>query len=208
MDPITLGIGLSILGGYSYLFGNKSDTNSNNLTEDEVKEKLHDATKIPVPPIDRWVQVESDGGIWLVSPIYIAPVSIGEAIQIAKNNEAQLPSPALVKAIWDASDLKIEPSPRGANSKPPSDFTMKTMNSDEANINQLAIIKSQIDEKNPDWNFKLLSGSHKDVAAKNGKIGLYGWYRLNGKPIQDFYTGHAMEWKDYSQGARLVKKIG
>jgi hypothetical protein len=56
--------------------------------------------------------------------------------------------------------------------------------------------------------FVLLVGEFKDVVrGSDGKIGLYGWHRLNGKPIQPYFTGHGLDWRDYSQGLRLVKKI-
>jgi hypothetical protein len=42
----------------------------------------------------------------------------------------------------------------------------------------------------------------------DGKVGIYGWHRLNGEPIQGTtpYFGHAMSWRDYSQGLRLCKR--
>lgn len=205
MDPITTGIVLALLGGLGYV-GLKNKPNSEDKSldqENEIKSKLKDATLIPIPSIERWVQVEADNGNWLVSPIYIAPVAIGEAQKIADLNGFQLPTPALVDAIWKAADLKLDPNPRM------HDGTPKTMNSDEMNISQLAYIKKQIDEKSPNWDFKLLAGSHKDVVkTKDGKLGLYGWQKLpSGKNIQGLFTGHGLDWKDYSQGARLVKKI-
>jgi len=194
LGPLTL----AILGALGY-FGLKREEESDQTNE--VLEKIKDATKIPVPPLDRWVKVEGDGALWLVSPMYIAPVGIGEALKVAKMHDAQLPTPALVNAIWNQADLKLEPNPRA------HDGTFKTMNSAEMNITQLAHIKGQIDRQSPNNDFKLLAGSHKDVVIKDGKLGLYGWHKLNGKVIQDHFTGHGLDWKDYSQGARLVKKL-
>ncbi|MHB8107738.1 MAG: hypothetical protein ACYDH4_09990, partial [Candidatus Cryosericum sp.] len=59
-----------------------------------------------------WVPVTYNGVVWNVSPSYIAPVGIGEAEQLAAQNGCELPTPALVDAIWKAADLKLEPLPR------------------------------------------------------------------------------------------------
>lgn len=206
MDPIGLaGIALGVIG----LFYAKKDDPVRENTEKNVLDALKDASKITVPPIDQWIEVEHGNEKYLVSPRYIAPVGIGEALRITKTLGLELPTPELVNSIWKAADLKLEPNPRGALSVPPSDFTLRTMNSPETNIAQLAYIQNQIGDKK----YKLLGGTHKDVVMKNGKLGIYGWHHLTGKIIQDFYTGHAhsenpaLDWKDYSQGLRLVRKV-
>lgn len=165
-----------------------------------------------LPPIEDW-PIVSDGTIeWRVAPDYLAPVGIGEAAALAQELGTELPTPALVDAIWKAADLKLEPQPRGALSHPPSDFTAKTMNSPEAIADQAAIIQRQVLEQRSDGNFQLLAGSHKDVVVKDGKLGIYGWHHLNGKVIQGFFAGHSttdppgIGWKDYSQGLRLVRR--
>jgi hypothetical protein len=143
-----------------------------------------------------WVRVELDGVTWLVAPVYIAPVGIGEAESIAKANGCELPSPRLVDAIWHAADLRVEPLPRK------HDGTTRTMASAEVYADQATRIWRQIEGRE----FRLLAGTHKDVVAEGGKLGLYGWHRLDGRVIQSFFGGHARAWKDYSQGLRLVKR--
>lgn len=160
-----------------------------------------------VPSEDEWVRVSDGRGEWLVAPNYIAPVGIGEAAQIAQAYGAELPSKELVDAIWRAADLKLAPSPRGPSSSPPSDYTARTMNSPEAHADQLAIIDRQILAQSPNRDYRLLAGSHKDVVMQNGVLGIYGWHQLNGKVIQGFYPNHSPDWKDYSQGLRLVKRV-
>jgi len=185
----------------------------------EMLEQYKDASKIEIPDESKWIEVEQGGKTYKVSPTMIGPIGIGEAQKIAKANGAQLPTPELVDAIWKAADLKIEPILRQ------HDGTPKTMSSPVMYATQAALIQKQILEKNPQMNFRLLAGSHKDVVIGGqreliqrgkdalGKIGIYGWHRLTGKPIQDFYTNHAhsedpkLDWKDYSQGLRLVKDV-
>lgn len=78
------------------------------------------------------------------------------------------------------------------------------MNDPNAIRDQLAHIEAQIAGRE----FVLLVGAFKDVVrGPDGRIGLYGWHQLNGKPIQPYFTGHAMDWIDYSQGLRLVRKV-
>ena len=43
------------------------------------------------------------------------------------------------------------------------------------------------------------------VFATTGKVAIYGWHKLDGKPIQPLYTGHSAAYADYSHGIRLVK---
>ena len=58
----------------------------------------------------------------------------------------------------------------------------------------------------------LISGIKKDLVI-SGKVSrdgrpdreaIYGWHKLDGKPIQPLYTGHINWWVDYSHGIRLV----
>lgn len=142
------------------------------------------------------VPVECNGVTWLVAPIYYAPVSIGQAVKLASDLGFELPSPELVDAIWQAADLKLDPLPRKHNG------TIAEMATEAVYLDQGKRIEAQI----ADRSFHLLAGAFKDVVMHKGKVGLYGWHRSNGVPIQPFYGGHAPAWIDYSQGLRLVKR--
>jgi N-acetyl-anhydromuramyl-L-alanine amidase AmpD len=144
-----------------------------------------------------WVEVEHQGQKWQVAPVYLAPVGIGQALELARLNGCELPSPELVDAIWEKADLKLSPLPRK------HDGTPRTMASDEVFADQ----NRKIDEQIAGRQFTLLAGTHKDVVLKDGKIGLYGWHRPDGSVIQPFYSGHAPAWIDYSQGLRLCRKV-
>ena len=58
----------------------------------------------------------------------------------------------------------------------------------------------------------LVAGHKKDVVIANkvfattGKVAIYGWHKLDGKPIQPLYTGHTASYADYSHGIRLVSR--
>ncbi len=148
-----------------------------------------------------WVTVELDGVAWAVSPIYVAPIGIGQAAAYAQQMGCELPTPKLVDAIWQAADLKLEPRPRRHNG------TVAQMASAEVYQDQALRIEAQIGGRSLGVDFSLLAGCFKDVVQQNGKIGLYGWHNLNGVVIQPFFSGHAPEWIDYSQGLRLVRKL-
>ena len=178
------------------------------------------------------------GEQWQVAPSYIGPVGIGEAQQIAASRGMQLPSPALVDAIWRAADLKVSPIPEA------SDGTAKTMASNDVYLRHKTKVDALVDGRN----FTLLAGTHKDVVVntdadqpglKHGGIGLYGWHagadmvaqmktssgarklctiiggaevhapvtQGDGLVIQQPFGGHGLDWIDYSQGARLVRKV-
>lgn len=169
-----------------------------------VQEAPMSSSNGPAPTLDidlapregAWVEVTCKGQRWLVAPTYMAPVGIAEALMLARANDAELPSPELVDAIWAAADLKLAPLPRK------HDGTPKTMASRATYEDQADRIKAQVAGRS----FRLLAGTHKDVVLKDGKPGLYGWHRPDGSVIQPFYSGHAPAWKDYSQGCRLVRK--
>lgn len=168
------------------------------------KEQNPPASTIPWPPEESWVDFEYKGDKYKVSPTYIAPIGIGEAVDMAKENNLVLPTPDMVKAIWEAADLKVEPHPMQ------HDGTERTMNSRELADEHRAFIQSQIEGKK----FSLLGGTHKDVVFIDtafgkpvNKPGIYGWQHTNGVPIQQEMWGHSLTWKDYSQGLRLIKKV-
>jgi hypothetical protein len=125
-------------------------------------------------------------------------VGIQEAADLAKQNGCELPTPALVDAIWKHADLRIQPRPQQFKK-----WTLAEMTDPEVYKRQQEYIDSQLDGKT--WT--LIAGTHKDIVAHNKKLGLYGWHQLNGKPIQPFYSGHTTTHKDYSQGLRLTKKV-
>lgn len=152
-----------------------------------------------------WPRVVHAGVEWKVCPIYVAPIGIGEAVALAKKLGCELPTPGLVDAIWRAADLKINPW-KIVNST--HDGTSKTMDSEAIHAETGRRLEVEIGQRSLGKDFRLLAGAFKDVVVKDGKIGLYGWNQASGVPIQSFYAGHALDWRDYSQGLRLVMRVG
>lgn len=125
--------------------------------------------------------------------INITPLA---AQRIADSLECFLPTRKIVDEIYQAARVKLDPVPMYA-------FRDSTPTMWQHHL----IIEGQ--RKGRDG---LIAGIKKDVVIsgqlsampKSDRVAIYGWHRLNGKPIQPLYTGHIYWWVDYSQGIRLI----
>jgi len=60
----------------------------------------------------------------------------------------------------------------------------------------------------------LIAGIKKDIVLSNkvadnerpNRVAIYGWHKLDGKPIQPVYAGHVNWYVDYSHGIRLISR--
>lgn len=186
---------------------------ASNAYEDLVA-TMHDAPATPAAPADDaeahdsttmlngFVEVVHEGVAWLVCPTYVAPVSLGQAKDLAAQLGCELPTPGLVDAIWRAADLKIDANKmvRSHNGTP------EQMDSPGVHADQAQRIASLVGDRNLGTDFHLLAGAFKDVVMRDGKLGIYGWHRNDGTVIQPFFGGHRLAWRDYSQGLRLVRR--
>ncbi len=186
-------------------------------------------TPAVIPDDAELVPVDCDGVTWLVAPLYVAPIGIGQAAELAAALGYELPTPALVDAIWRAADLKVPPhrmlrAHDGVH-----------MNTPELAAEQAEAIAAFLAERGIQGlgrDYRLLAGAFKDVVRDpaTGKVGLYGWHvdlndpeaaagiRKSGVPIHETATlgpgsviqrpfyGHVLSWADYSQGVRFVRR--
>lgn len=124
------------------------------------------------------------------------PLNLDEAFAVL-GDEYVLPTPGLVKAIWEQADVKLSPAPL-----PPGSM-MSTM--------KYFVLHDQIINQQLDGRKGLIAGHKKDlirVPRESRTIGIYGWFRENGSPIQPVNTrSHSRDYKDYSHGLRLVERI-
>ena len=118
------------------------------------------------------------------------------AQKIADSFHCFLPTGKMVDDIYQAAKVKLDPVPMYA-------FRDSTPTMWQHHL----IIEGQRNGRKG-----LIAGIKKDVVI-SGKISrdirpdrmaIYGWHKLDGKPIQPLYTGHINWWVDYSQGIRLV----
>ena len=82
-------------------------------------------------------------------------------------------------------------------------------------VEKFTLHNSQIEKQKVDANGKngqLIAGIKKDIILSNrlanspNKVVIYGWHKLDGKPIQPVYSGHVDWYVDYSHGIRLMNK--
>jgi hypothetical protein len=118
------------------------------------------------------------------------------AQKIADSFNCFLPTRKMVDDIYKAATIKLAPVPMYAFRD--STHTM---------WHHHLIVEGQRKGRKG-----LIAGIQKDVVIsgkisrdpKAERVAIYGWHKLDGKPIQPLYTGHIYWWVDYSQGIRLV----
>jgi hypothetical protein len=116
--------------------------------------------------------------------------------RIADSLDCFLPTRKIVDDIYDAASVKLEPVPL---------FAFR--DSTPVMWHHHLIVEGQRKGRKG-----LIAGIQKDVVisgklsrdAKPDRVAIYGWHKMDGKPIQPLYTGHVNWWVDYSQGIRLV----
>jgi len=152
----------------------------------------------PSTPPHTWPKVIHDGVVWLVSPVYVAPVARVDLAALLNEYDCELPTVGLVDAIWRAADLKLEPHTRDWRNS-------ADMASPRAFADQKRIIEEQIGGRA----FTLLAGTHKDFVQVDGRVDIYGWADPRGKKLQPSpLTSHNAVYVDYSQGYRPVRRVG
>lgn len=158
------------------------------------------ATSYPDGPVESWPVVEHAGEAWHVAPVYVAPIARGDVLAVCDAWECDLPTIDLVDAIWRAADLRLDP--RRLFRSP----------NDRANGASLAAYQAQrerIARLVDGQPFTLLAGTHKDFArGPGGRVDLYGWHLLTGAVVEPGRTSHNDRHIDYSQGLRLVRRVG
>ena len=118
------------------------------------------------------------------------------AQSIADSLHCFLPTRKMVNDIYKAAKVKLEPVPMYA-------FRDSAVTMYQHNL----IIEGQRKLRKG-----LIAGIKKDVVIsgkiardpKPDRVAIYGWQKLDGKPIQPLYTGHVNWYVDYSHGIRLV----
>ncbi len=145
--------------------------------------------------------------IW-VMPDYLAvgsdedyvrvPLSLHSATSVARRFGFILPTCKIVNAIYARSELRLGPQ----TMKPGPQMTSNAYFQEH---------NRRIDEQLEGHPLDLLIAGHKKdlvltnrLAKKPGKVAIYGWHRLDGRPIQPLSTLHHAGYADYSHGVRLV----
>jgi hypothetical protein len=134
---------------------------------------------------------------------FYTPLSPRTAQHIADSLVCCLPTTAMVDAIYEAAQLKLCPAPI------PPTAAMTTV---PIFRQHNAFVRAQKDSQAAAIPRGSLTAGHKkdvviSVKCPSGKVAIYGWHRLDGRPIQPLYTGHTEQWVDYSHGIRFVSQM-
>lgn len=124
------------------------------------------------------------------------PLTPMAAQVLADSLRCFLPTRRMVDLIHQQSRVKPEPVPMYA-------FRDSTVTMWQHHL----IIEGQRSGKKG-----LISGIKKDVVlcsdsslkGRSNRVAIYGWHKLDGRPIQPLYTGHINWYVDYSHGIRLI----
>ena len=124
------------------------------------------------------------------------PLTPMAAQKIADSLHCFLPFKKMVDDIYRPAEVKLEPVPMYA-------FRDSTPTMHQHHL----IIEGQRKGRSG-----IIGGIKKDVVisgkisrdTRPNRVAIYGWHKLDGKPIQPLYTGHADWYVDYSHGIRLV----
>ncbi len=143
---------------------------------------------------------------YFVAPDYLAigtdadwarvPLTPMTAQVIADSFNCFLPTRKIVNDIYQSAKVKMEPVPMYAY-----------RDSSPTMWHHHLIIEGERQGRTG-----LIAGIKKDVVisgkipkdSKSNRVAIYGWHKLDGKPIQPLYTGHVNWWVDYSHGIRLI----
>lgn len=126
------------------------------------------------------------------------PMTPMTAARIADAFGCALPTRKIVDEVYRAATVKVEPKPMTEEREAPATF-----------LRHNAIIEEQRSGKKLG---ELLAGNKKDIvvtnrlAEKPNRVAIYGWHKLDGKPIQPLTIVHRDSYVDYSHGVRLMKR--
>ncbi len=130
-----------------------------------------------------------------------APMNPRTACRIAEAFGCSLPTRKIVDAIHANAAVKLEPRPLTEAREAVATFAQHH-----------EIIEEQRMAAKPGDLGELVSGIKKDLVLSNrleektNRVAIYGWHKLDGKPIQPLNVSHVNWYVDYSHGARLIKR--
>jgi hypothetical protein len=126
------------------------------------------------------------------------PINPQTAARIADAFGCALPTRKVVDEVYRSAAVKLEPKPMTEERESPATF-----------LRHNALIEEQRAGKKLS---DLVAGIKKDVVVSNrlaekpGRVAIYGWHKLDGKPIQPLTIVHDERYVDYSHGIRLMKR--
>lgn len=126
------------------------------------------------------------------------PMTPQTAARIADAFGCALPTRKIVDEVYRSASAKLEPKPMTEDRERPATF-----------LRHNALIEEQRAGKKLG---ELVAGIKKDVVVSNrlaerpNRVAIYGWHKLDGKPIQPLTIVHVDWYVDYSHGVRLMRR--
>jgi hypothetical protein len=126
------------------------------------------------------------------------PMTPQTAARIADAFGCALPTRKVVDEVFGSATVKLEPKPMTADRELVTTF-----------LKHNALIEDQRVGKKLG---ELVTGVKKDIVVSNRlaekphRVAIYGWHKLDGKPIQPLTIVHGEQYVDYSHGVRLMKR--
>lgn len=163
---------------------------------------------VPIPVSAQTADGKTIQATFYASPDYVSighetdwariPLTPMAAQQLADSLGCFLPTRRMVDAIYRQASVKLEPLPLYALRDSTPTF-----------YHHHLMIEGQRQGRKG-----LIAGIKKDIVLSSkvsqdprpNRVAIYGWHRLNGKPIQPLYTGHINWYVDYSHGIRLIHR--
>jgi hypothetical protein len=126
------------------------------------------------------------------------PMTPMTAARIADGFGCALPTRKVVDEAYSAAAIKLEPLPLTERREAAATFLLH---------------HNLIEEQRGGRKLgELVAGTKKDVVVTNrltekpDRVAIYGWHKLDGKPIQPLSIVHVNSYVDYSHGVRLMKR--
>jgi len=129
------------------------------------------------------------------------PMNPHTAQRIADLFGASMITAKISDQIYESAEVKLDPF-----------FYAPVGNANEL-VSKLRLHNEQIEKQFAEAGGKrgeLTAGIKKDIILTErisdlpNKVVLYGWHKLDGRPIQPVYSGHVSWYVDYSHGIRLI----
>jgi len=144
--------------------------------------------------------IGSDNDYWYV------PMTPILAQKVADLTNCSLPTKKLVDKIYQAATIKLVPQPIPP-SKAMTTVPIFLAHSDSISVQLLPYKSSHLQSSLTAGHKKDVIISNKIYGEKTPRVVIYGWHKMDGKPIQPVYNKHTNTWADYSHGIRLVLKM-
>jgi hypothetical protein len=133
----------------------------------------------------------------------LVPMRLATALKVAGRYGFTLPTARMVDAIYEQAVAHLAPQPLPAGAQ---------MRSTDYYLHHTQLVREQQAELGVTPGM-LTAGDKKDIVITNrlwsnlARVAIYGWHRLDHKPIQPLSTVHGAHYADYSHGVRLISDI-